>query len=99
MVWARRLAVVLPSVVAAVEGVLLYALLRAHGRALLVQEELSERLSQVEATLQELTTTRGAAAQPSPREPSVGTVWGGASPSSTHRPTAGAPRAPPQMGA
>ncbi len=59
MVWAGRLAAVLPSVLAAVQGVLLYALLRAHGRTVLAQEELSERLAQAEATLQELTTTRG----------------------------------------
>ena len=50
---------VLPSFLATVEGVLLYALLRAHGRTVLAQEELSERLAQVEATLQELTTARG----------------------------------------
>ena len=54
VVWARRLLLVLYAGVAAFQGFLLYHLLRAHGRALLRHEELSERLAEVEAALQEV---------------------------------------------
>ena len=64
MIWVRRLALVLSSGVVAFQGFLLYNLLRAHGRALLRHEELSERVAQVEATLAEVTHL-SLAAQPS----------------------------------